>query len=95
MIVTLEETRQFLRVDGSEDDALIASLIDAAEEYLFNATGIVFDGARQLAKVLCWVLIADWYENRELIGETSDKTRPIVVSMLTQLKHCYQPEVVE
>ena len=98
MIITLEETKGYLRVDGTEDDALITSLIDAAETYLYNATGNTFDGINSLAKLFCWVLVTDWYENREHVGRASDKVRPIVESMLAQLSHCYQPppsEVVE
>lgn len=97
MIVTLEETKQYLRVDGAEDDVVITSLIDAAETYLENATGNKFDETNHLAKLFCWVLVTDWYENREHTGKASEKTRPIVESMLAQLKHCYQssePEVV-
>lgn len=96
MIITLEETKGYLRVDGTEDDVLITSLIDAAETYLSNATGNTFDSTNSLAKIFCWVLITDWYENREHTGRASDKVRPIVESMLAQLNHCYQPpEVVE
>lgn len=97
MIITLEETKGYLRVDSTEDDALITSLIDAAETYLSNATGNTFNGTNGLAKLFCWVLVTDWYENREHVGRASDKVRPIVESMLAQLSHCYQPppEVVE
>lgn len=98
MIITLEETKQYLRVDGTEDDALITSLISASETYLYNATGNTFDATNNLAKLFCWVLVTDWYENREHVGRASDKVRPIVDSMLAQLSHCYQPpdpEVVE
>ncbi len=95
MIVTLEETRQYLRIDDSESDMLLISLIAAAEEYLKNATGNQFDSTNPLAKLFCWVLITDWYENREHTGKASEKTRPIVESMLAQLRHCYQPEVTE
>lgn len=93
MIVTLEETKDYLRVDGDGEDALITLLIVAAEEYLTNATGNEFDATNNLAKLFCWVLVTDWYENRELIGKTSEKTRPIIESMLAQLKHCYDQEV--
>jgi uncharacterized phage protein (predicted DNA packaging) len=93
MIITLEETKQYLRIDGSESDVLIMSLIEAAEIYLQNATGNQFDSTNPLAKLFCWVLITDWYENREHTGKASEKTRPIVESMLAQLRHCYQPEV--
>jgi uncharacterized phage protein (predicted DNA packaging) len=97
MIITLEETKGYLRVDGTEDDALITSLIDAAETYLYNATGNTFDGTNSLAKLFCRVLVTDWYENREPVGRASARVRPIVESMLAQLSHCYQPppEVVE
>lgn len=95
MIVTLEETKQYLRVDGEESDVLITSLIEAADVYLQNATGYQFDSTNPLAKLFCWVLITDWYENREHTGKASEKTRPIVESMLAQLRHCYQPEVTE
>lgn len=95
MIVTLEETKSYLRVDDNESDALIALLIEAAETYLQNATGKQFDSTNHLAKLFCWVLITDWFENREYIGKTSEKTRPIVDSMLAQLRYCYEPEPPE
>lgn len=91
MIITLEETKGYLRVDGNGDDTLITSLIDAAEIYLGNSTGNTFDGTNSLAKLFCWVLVTDWYENREHVGRASDKVRPIVESMLAQLSYCYQP----
>lgn len=95
MIVNLEETKQYLRIDDNESDVLLNSLINAAEEYLKNATGQEFDNTNNLARLFCWVLVADWYENREYTGKTSDKTRPIIESMMAQLKYCYQPECEE
>jgi len=97
MIITLEEIKKYLRVDDTEDEVLITSLINAAETYLQNATGNTFDSTNNLAKLFCWVLVTDWYENREHVGKASDKVRPIVESMLAQLNYCYQPdsEVVE
>lgn len=89
MIVTLEEAKNWLRVDFSEDDALITTLINAAEEYLKNATGTTFDATNHLAKIFCMTLIADWYENREMIGKATDQTRPIIQSILAQLTYSY------
>jgi uncharacterized phage protein (predicted DNA packaging) len=94
MIVTLEEAKNWLRVDFSDDDALITTLINAAEEYLKNATGITFDATNHLAKIFCMTLIADWYENRELIGKVSDQVRPILQSILAQLTYAYGGETV-
>lgn len=91
-IVTLEETKKYLRIDDNESDILITSLMNAAEEYLKNATGNQFDNTNSLAKLFCLVLITDWFENREYsyTGKVSEKVRPIIESMLTQLKYCYE-----
>jgi uncharacterized phage protein (predicted DNA packaging) len=89
MIVSLDEVKTWLRVDFSDDDALLSTLISAAEEYLKNATGVTFDAANPLAKLFCMTLIADWYENREMIGKATDQTRPIIQSILTQLTYSY------
>jgi uncharacterized phage protein (predicted DNA packaging) len=89
MIVTLEEAKNWLRVDFSDDDATIQRLINAAEKYLKNATGKTFDSSNELAQLFCFVLIADWYENRELVGRVSDQVRPIIQSILTQLTYSY------
>jgi len=89
-ILTLDETKTWLRVDGSDEDATIEMLISAAETYLHNATEVEFDAENSLAKLFCLVLVADWYENRELIGsQPSDKVRFTIQSMLAQLQHAY------
>ncbi|UYL93967.1 head-tail connector protein [Geobacillus phage vB_GthS_PK3.5] len=92
MIVTLEEAKNWLRVDFSDDDALITTLINAAEEYLKNATGVEFNENNHLAKLFCMTLISDWYENREMIGKATDQTRPIIQSILTQLSYAYDSD---
>ncbi|MCI8483497.1 MAG: phage gp6-like head-tail connector protein [Lachnospiraceae bacterium] len=77
MILTLEEVKNYLRVDLEEDDNLIISLIAAAETYLKNATGKEYpeeneQGERiayELEKVYLKLLIAYWYENRSTISQ--------------------------
>lgn len=86
-ILTLEDTKKFLRVDTNDDDALITTLIDASETYLYNSTGKNFDSTNNLAKLFCMVLVSDWYDNRSLTT-TSEKTRRIIDSMLVQLAYC-------
>ncbi len=87
-ILTLEETKQFLRIDSTDDDALLGTLITAAGEYLYNATGKTFDSTNSLAKLFCMVLVSDWYDDRSLITTTSNQTRRIIDSMLVQLAFC-------
>lgn len=93
MILTLEEAKTWLRVDVDDENSLIETLIGAAETYLHNATEVEFDSTNHLAKLFCLVLCADWYENRDLIGQQpSDKVRFTIQSMLSQLQHAYVPE---
>lgn len=95
MILTPDETRTWLRVDGSDEDSTIGILIGAAETYLNNATEVEFDNTNDLAKLFCLVLVADWFENRELIGDKpSDKVRLTIQSILAQLQHGYKPPEV-
>lgn len=92
-ILTLEETKNWLRVDGTNEDTLIQTLIGASETYLSNAVEVEFDNTHDLAKLFCLVLCADWYENRELIGsQPSDKVRFTCQSIMAQLQHAYAPE---
>lgn len=60
----LEEVKLFLRVDGTEEDTLIASLQLASEVYLTNA-GITKDYTNDLYKLAVRLLITHWYENRD------------------------------
>lgn len=88
MILSLEEVKEWLRVDHDEDDASIEHLIKASEQYLRNATGKEFDDSNELAKQFCLFLISDWYENRQLKGEkVGERVRTIISSMLVQLQY--------
>ncbi|QSB48769.1 head-tail connector protein [Parageobacillus toebii] len=92
MIISLDEAKEWLRVDHNDEDNMIQMLIKAAEKYLKNATGNTFDSSNELAQLFCLVLVADWYENREMIGKVSDKIRHTVDSILAQLSYCYEPQ---
>jgi uncharacterized phage protein (predicted DNA packaging) len=89
LIVSIDEAKEWLRVDHNDEDNMIQMLIKAAEKYLKNATGNTFDSSNELAQLFCLVLVADWYENREMIGKATDQTRPIIQSILTQLTYSY------
>ena len=94
MLITLEETKEYLRVDGDEEDNLITSLINTAEEYLKNSTGKTFDSTNNLARLFCLVLVVDWYENRTLgAGKVGEAIRPVINSMLAQLNYCYEEKL--
>ncbi|MGL4760408.1 MAG: head-tail connector protein [Sarcina sp.] len=90
MIMTLEEAKEYARVDASDDDNLVTALILAAEEYLFNATGIRFTAESNIAVLYCKVLVYDWYTHRQLGADkkVSDRIRYTLTSMMAQLQNC-------
>lgn len=93
-ILTLKETKDWLRVDGDDEDGTLEIIKGAAETYLGNATEVEFDDTNHLAKLFCLVLCADWYENRDLIGQQpSEKVRFTCQSIMTQLQNAYKPAV--
>ena len=101
MILTLDEVKNYLRVDLDDDDALIQSFIVAAEAYLKNATGKEYPetdstgnkAEYELEKVYLNLLIAYWYENRSaaprnktLNGAVPDEFTFATRSLLLQLQ---------
>lgn len=101
MILTLDEVKNYLRVDLDDDDALIQSFIVAAEVYLKNATGKEYPEkdsndnkiGYELEKVYLNLLIAYWYENRSaaprnksLNGTVPDEFTFATRSLLLQLQ---------
>ena len=100
MIVTLEEMKQYLRLEPSdtEEDNLINSFLLAAEEYIKNATGFQFADPKtipELAKLIVKLLVSHWYENRTI--ETSLNANKIsfaVDALLLQLTYSYVEVVI-
>lgn len=88
MILTLEETKEYLKEDSDDENAFIQTLITASEKYLKNATGKEFDNTNELAKLFCQVVVSDWYDNRGYYQEekVTAKVRYTVQSILMQLK---------
>ncbi len=65
MTVTLEEMKQYLRVDYDEDDALLSGIIEAAER-LCKAVSRVEDFSESPnAKIAVMYAVAYLYEHRE------------------------------
>lgn len=86
--MTLDEVKQHLRVEGSEDDALITSEMAAAESYIKDAvsnyTTLYAGDAGFKAKVdmVMLAIVTNLYEDR--VGEKKDLGY-IIQSMLHQL----------
>lgn len=85
MAADLTELKTYLRIDGSEDDSILALLVSAAEEYLADAG--VPEEAKDTAKykLAVMLLVALNYENRNP-GMKIDKLSFGLESIILQLK---------
>lgn len=86
LVLTVEEAKKYLRVDGDEEDDLITSFVIAAEIYIKNATSKNVDVKSELAKLAARILIAHWYENREAVGK-AEQLAFSLQSILVQLQY--------
>lgn len=86
--MTLEEVKQYLRVEGNEDDALITHEMAAAESYMKDAVSgyAAFyagdDAFKAKADMVMLAIITDLYQDR--VGEKKDMGY-IIRSMVNQL----------
>ncbi|MEC0248893.1 head-tail connector protein [Paenibacillus chitinolyticus] len=83
MELTLDELKKYLRIDGSEDDDILAFLVLAAKEYLLNAGIPESNQARY--KLAVMVYVALYYENRDPSMKI-DKLNVTLESLILQLK---------
>lgn len=67
-MTTLDEVKLYLRIDGTDDDPLLTSLMSAADMFVVNAVGDAVDRTSNLYGLAFKLLIAHWYENREPVG---------------------------
>lgn len=61
--LTLGELKEYLRIDGSQDDFVLALLIDAAKEYMTDAGVVESDKARYKLAIMLYCTL--YYENRD------------------------------
>lgn len=63
MILTIEEAREALRIDGSSNDIIIQPLVDAIPSYLEVSTGKAWDDEpiHPLAKTAAKFILQLWY----------------------------------
>ena len=84
----LQEVKNFLRIDGVEEDTFLISLISAAKIYIKNATGIIVEETNDLHKLAVNLLVAHSYENRLPIGK-DEKLAFSLESIILQIKYCF------
>ncbi|MED4586667.1 head-tail connector protein [Brevibacillus choshinensis] len=87
--MNLTDVKAFLRIDGDYEDNVIQSLILAAETFLKNG-GVQPDATNELYNLTGKLLVAHWYENREVLSSATNVQNEIpfgLRSMILQLKY--------
>ena len=71
----LSELKEYLRIDGDEEDGLLRRLEKAAREYIASAVG-VYDETDPTAEQLLGVMVQDMYDHRQLMqSDVQEKKR--------------------
>lgn len=79
----LERLKTYARIDGTDEDALLLSLLAAAESAVRDMTGKAPPGGQdELYDVAVLLLAAHWHENRTPVSETAAAEVPFTLQML-------------
>lgn len=83
----LDDVKAYLRIDEDADDVVLEVMMQAAEEYIKDAVGF-YEEENPKIKMLYWLVIQDFYENRVLVVKEADKQRLsyVVSSIVMQLQ---------
>ena len=85
MILTVEEAREVLRIDGANNDEQILALLAAIPSYLEITAGYVADGEYSpLAKTAARFILQLWYfgDNADI-----DKLKRVIDNLLKALSY--------
>lgn len=88
----LDSVKGYLRVDGTDEDALIITMMNAAKSYIASAVG-VYDDTNVKAQQLLLAIVQDFYDNRQLMqSEQQMKMRmeAMYASIILQLQLEYE-----
>ncbi len=85
--MTIDDVKAYLRIDTDDDDIIIDAMMQATEQYIKDAVGF-YEETNPKIKMLYWLVIQDFYENRVLTVKESDKQRlsHVVSSLVLQLQ---------
>nr|DAR24753.1 MAG TPA: tail connector protein [Caudoviricetes sp.] len=88
MIITLEQGREWLRLDGTDNDAIITSLINTAEQYIQVQTGLDATqlAASPLAQNTAKLLLSLYYNTGVIDPDKLQRTIDAAINTLASLK---------
>jgi uncharacterized phage protein (predicted DNA packaging) len=91
---TLEETKEFARIDSADDDATMTTLLTAAIEFVETSTGRDYSSSGadvpDRARLAIMALVSAWYD-----AEAMDRSPKHIRSLVHQLRDWKDPAVAE
>jgi len=81
----LDRLKQYLRIDGTEEDDFLGFLMETAKEFLKGAG--VEESESNRYELAVMILVSHWYENREAIGKVTSQIEYSLQSLILQLKY--------
>ena len=86
MLPTIEEIKNYLRIDGTEDDLFLGSLITVAQEDL-KASGVKTSTSERY-RLAIMLLVANHYEERrpQVIGTITSNVQYSLERLILQLR---------
>lgn len=91
MAVSIQDAREWLRIDGTDNDAIITGLLAAAPSYIEASTGFTLEKQATDAKIstLCdtvtKMLLSLWYKPEQAEAERLQKTIDSLLKLITVL----------
>jgi len=98
-LITLEQAKNYLRIDFDEDDVLVEMCMESAQQYLkdsienFEAKA-VNESFEKKCRLPILMLIQHQYDSRTAIVTSNQKVDFILSSLMLQLKYGYNDLVV-
>nr|DAX22806.1 MAG TPA: head tail connector [Caudoviricetes sp.] len=78
----LTDVKLYLRVDDYTEDEVIQGMIDAAKQYIQTGTGVTFDETNARHLLTLKMIVAHWYDNRGLVGNTTELPFTVTAQLL-------------
>lgn len=85
----LNALKAYMRIDGTDDDEVVALCREAAVAYLANA-GVEVNMKNALCKMAVWSLALHYYDHRDAVGTEAPLPtglRPIINQLKAQGQH--------
>lgn len=82
MILTIQEARESVRVDGTDNDIILVPLLDAIPSYLEVTTGKAWDSTTPLAKTTARFILQQWFDPQ---SNEAEKLKKVIDNLLVVL----------